>query len=86
MAARLNPRHQQMIREKIKAALLVKRLQDYALTSEENEKTIMSKGQVTAALGLLKKCVPDLVNTELNAHLDGKIQQVIEVAYVKAKQ
>ena len=55
MAARLNRRHQDMVREKIRASQLVNRLEDHVLGEVD-----MSNTQVTAALGLLKKCVPDL--------------------------
>lgn len=63
MAARLNPRHQECIREKIRASQLVNALEDHVFG--ENERKLDSS-QVTAALGLLRKCVPDLTNTELS--------------------
>lgn len=74
MAARLNVRHQQSVRDKIKASQLVNRLQDYALAELGEENPGLTKGQVTAALGLLKKCVPDLVNTQLTGEGDGPLQ------------
>jgi len=55
MAARLRPRHQDEIREKIRASQLINRLTDHV-----DGKVELSASQVTAALGLLKKCVPDL--------------------------
>ena len=67
MAPRLNPRHQEMVRQKIKASQLVNRLQNYALakfTDKEDAPKLMSDGQVRAAMGLLAKCVPDLQRTE----------------------
>lgn len=54
MAARLNPRHQEMVRQKIKASQLVNALQDHVLEGRE-----MSPTAVQAALGLLKKVIPD---------------------------
>lgn len=84
MAARLNPRHQQMVRDKIDSNQLVKRLQNYALSELDDENPGMTKGQVTAALGLLKKCVPDLVNTQLTGEGDQPIQiALIERRIVK---
>ena len=65
MAARLNPRHQTMVREKIRAAQLVKALEEHVLEDRK-----MSASAVTAALGLLKKCVPDLSATELTGAPD----------------
>jgi hypothetical protein len=44
-----------MVREKIRASQLVNRLEDHVLGEVE-----MSGTQVTAALGLLKKIIPDL--------------------------
>jgi exosome complex RNA-binding protein Rrp42 (RNase PH superfamily) len=46
-----------MVREKIRASQLVNRLEDHVL-SEDGPK--LDSSQVAAALGLLKKCVPDL--------------------------
>ena len=59
MAARLNPRNQQSVREKIRASQLVNALENHVLKNKK-----MQQSQVTAALGLLKKCVPDLAVTE----------------------
>lgn len=60
MAARLNPRHQEMVRDKIQASQLVNALESHVLKGKK-----MGPSQVTAALGLLKKCVPDLTHAEL---------------------
>lgn len=65
MAARLRPRHQDEIREKIRASQLVNALENHVLGKRKMKPT-----QVTAALGLLKKCVPDLAHTTL-ANPDG---------------
>ncbi|MDR5728321.1 MAG: hypothetical protein RB191_12910 [Terriglobia bacterium] len=59
--ARLNRRHQEMVREKIRASQLVNRLEDHVLEGVE-----MSRSQVSAALGLLKKCVPDLTSVTVS--------------------
>ncbi len=55
MAARLNARHQTSVREKIRASQLINALENHVLGKRDMQAT-----QVTAALGLLKKCVPDL--------------------------
>jgi len=60
MAARLNPRHQESVREKIRASQLVNALENHVLKRRK-----MGATQVSAALGLLRKCVPDLSTTEL---------------------
>lgn len=70
-----------MVRSKIKASQLINRLQNYALAELTDESPGMTKGQVSAALGLLKKCVPDLMNTEMNAHLDGDLKQLVNVTF-----
>jgi len=79
MAARLRPRHQDEIREKIRAAQLVKRLEDHVLKDAE-----MTKTQVSAAGILLKKCIPDLSVSELTG-ADGAalFPARVEVSLVK---
>lgn len=52
MAARLNPRNQQSVRDKIQATQLVKRLQDEALG-----KIQMTDGQRDSAKFLLSRCI-----------------------------
>ncbi len=52
MAARLNPRNQQSVRDKIQATQLVKRLQDEALGKLE-----MTDGQRDSAKFLLSRCI-----------------------------
>jgi len=49
----------QKVRERIQTSMLVQRLTDHVLGKVE-----MEKSQVTAALGLLKKSLPDLHATE----------------------
>lgn len=72
MAARLNRHHQDMVREKIRASQLINRLEDHIFEDKE-----MTSTQVNAALGLLKKCVPDLKSIE--ADIGGEIETVIKV-------
>ena len=56
MAARtLRTKHTDEIRNKIRASQLVNRLENHVFGEIE-----MNSTQVTAALGLLKKCVPDI--------------------------
>jgi hypothetical protein len=59
MAARKHLYHPEEVREKIKTSQLVNRLNKYI-----NGKIHMEKSQVTAALGLLKKTLPDLSSIE----------------------
>lgn len=59
MAARLNRKHQESVREKIRASQIVNTLENHVFGKRD-----MQPSQVTAALGLLKKCVPDLSNVE----------------------
>ena len=51
-------------REKIKSSQLINALMDHVL--EKNNRGDMKPSQVTAALGLLKKRLPDLQATELS--------------------
>jgi len=66
MAARLRRYHQQEVREKIRASQLINVLQDHAFGKRNLQAT-----QVTAALGLLKKCLPDL-NSQTISGEEGK--------------
>lgn len=68
-----------MVREKIRASQLVNRLEDHVLGEVE-----MSATQVTAALGLLKKCVPDLSAQQISGDADNPLAvQGIAVSLVK---
>ena len=58
-------------REKIRSTQLVNALMDHVL--EKNNRQDMKTTQVTAALGLLKKVLPDLQSTELNATVDATV-------------
>ena len=49
-------------RKKIQASQLINRLTNHMLADED----IMSQSQVNAALGLLKKTLPDLKQQEIN--------------------
>jgi hypothetical protein len=60
MARRLNPKHEQVTRDKIKTTQLVNRLTSFAFGECE-----MTAAQVTAALGILRKALPDLASQEL---------------------
>lgn len=60
MAARINKiRHDEQTRAKIKAGNIINRLNKYI-----NGEVAMEAAQVTAALGLLKKTLPDLTSVE----------------------
>lgn len=61
MAARLRKRHQDEVREKIRASQLINYLQNHALNNEgaENANT-----RVRAAATLLNKIVPDVQRNE----------------------
>jgi uncharacterized protein involved in outer membrane biogenesis len=55
MAARLNPRHSEMVRQKIQAGVLIDRLQKHAAGTIE-----MTASQIEAAKVLLDRSVPKL--------------------------
>ena len=61
MAMRLNPKHDEHTRNKIQTSQLVNRLNSFAL--DEENRIRMSSDQVRAALGLLRKTIPDLAVT-----------------------
>jgi hypothetical protein len=59
MPARKNLVHSELVRNRIRTAMLLNRLTNFVVGRIE-----MSPHQVTAALGLLKKTVPDLQSIE----------------------
>ncbi len=79
MAARLNPRHQTAVREKIKASQIINSLQNHVFGKKE-----MLPSQVTAGLGLLKKIVPDLASTELTGKDGGPLVVKLDSADANA--
>ena len=64
----LNPAAVERIRERIQADRIIKKLENHILDNED-----MTSSQVTAALGLLKKRVPDLAAIELSGDADKPI-------------
>lgn len=60
----LRPQHSDEIREKIKASQLVNVLQEYAITGTYQGHEL-SPARINAALGLLRKSVPDLASTDM---------------------
>ena len=76
MAARVfSPKHDQHTRDKIQTSQLVNRLNSFALDTSDSIR--MTSDQVRAALGLLKKTIPDLAVTS-HTGPDGE-RVVIEV-------
>ena len=71
MAARIRLQHQDEVRARIQASQLVNRLTNHALG--KLKKKGMDASQVTAALGLLKKCLPDLNSVEHSGPNGGEI-------------
>lgn len=67
MAARLNPRHQNMVREKIKTSQLINRLQDHILGKVE-----LTTSQIKAIEILLKKSLPDLSAVEHTGEIENR--------------
>lgn len=58
---RLEPKHDDKTRAKIQTSQIINRLSSFI-----NGKCELSAAQVTAALGLLKKTMPDLASIEAN--------------------
>jgi len=74
-------------RNKIRATQLIKRLTDHILATSESPDQLMAQSQVTAALGLLKKVLPDLSAVELSGevvHKDAKQISDDELANIAA--
>ncbi len=85
MAARLNPRQDERARSAIQTTQLCKRLNAFAMgetdpCSPNGKKLEMSDGQIRAALGLLRKTIPDLAVTT-HTGPDGEGIPVIQVLF-----
>lgn len=73
MAARKNLVHSELVRERIKTMQLVNRLTNFALGKLKRG---MEPHQVTAALGLLKKTIPDIQSIEHLGEVQHKVHTV----------
>lgn len=73
MAARKDTRHSDEVREKIQTSQLVNRLTDHVLNGAE-----MSKTQVSAAVALLKKTLPDLQAVEHSGDAQNPVRVVLD--------
>lgn len=84
MAARNKPLHPIKVaemREKIRATLLIKKLENHVLDNAG-----LDASQVTAALGLLKKIVPDLSAVELSSDPEKPVEIVNRIELVALKK
>ena len=84
MARRLNPKHDAHTREKIQTSQLVNRLNSFGLSGVDpkTKKPIeMSREQITVALGLLKKTLPDLSSVELSGDETNPVNLSFNVKY-----
>ena len=77
MAARLRARHQDEVREKIRASQLINRLTDHAFGKVE-----LSQTQVRAIEILLKKSIPDLSSVALSGDPEHPVGLSIAVRHV----
>lgn len=69
--------------EKIQSTQLINALTDHIL--ERNGRENMKPSQVTAALGLIKKTIPDLSAITMEAEIDVEMA-ITEIALVAPKQ
>ena len=76
MAIRKKLHHDAKTREKIRTSQLINRLTDHVLGKCE-----LSSSQVSAALGLMKKTLPDLQATEHTGQIDSEITRKHRVSF-----
>lgn len=77
MAARKTKRLSQAWRSAIQTSMLVNRLQDHVKGNVE-----LSKSQVSAALGLLKKTAPDLSSVQMSGDPENPVVQRVEMVVI----
>lgn len=82
MAPRLRTYQQQEVRDKIQTTVLVNRLHGIAIGEITGDGLDV---QVRAALGLLKKVLPDLTATQLSGDADNPVIARIERKIVDAQ-
>ena len=70
---------QEHIKSKIQGLQLARLVQEYALTGKFNNAHVEPK-RVDAALGLLKKLIPDLSSTELKAQITSYTETLDKIA------
>lgn len=75
MAIRKTLSHDSKTRERIRTSQLINRLEKFVLseTDGENGKVELSPAQVSAALGLIKKTLPDLAQVDGNVNHSGQV-------------
>lgn len=75
MAVRKHLTHDQKTRDKIRTSQLINRLEKFVLSErDENECDVqLSPAQVSAALGLIKKTLPDLAQVDGNMTHKGEV-------------
>lgn len=79
MPARLNPRHSDMVRQKIQASVLIDRMHRHVIGELD-----MTASQVAAANSLLDRSVPKLSQIQHTGDPDNPVQARIVVEYVTA--
>lgn len=86
MAARLNPKQDERCREAIQTTQLLKRLNAFALGHKDpaggngnnpDAPCQMSEAQIRAALGLLRKTIPDLAVTQHTGEGGGPVRMLV---------
>ena len=81
MAKRIfSPKHDDLTRQKIQTSQIINRLMGHVMGKNK-----MTPSQVNAALGLIKKTLPDLQATELSGTIHGTFAEILsEVARRRA--
>ena len=83
MAARKHLSHDTKTRDKIRTSQLINRLERFVLSeTEQGVKVELSPAQVTAALGLIKKTLPDISAIQHSGDSDNPIRTIQEIALV----
>lgn len=77
--ARLNPQQTDRTRAAIQTTQIAKRLNQFILGEKNQGKVVeMTPAQVTAALGLLKKTIPDLQSVEGTLNLNHRHEDALK--------
>lgn len=80
MAARKQRWHPDEVRKRIQASQLINRLEEHINSGRPG---IMDSSQVSAAMGLLKKVLPDLTSTQHEGNPDKPIAHKLTIEFVR---
>ena len=86
MAVRKHLSHDTKTRDRIRTSQLINRLEKFVLSEKEQDaKVELTPAQVTAALGLIKKTLPDLAAVQIAGDQDNPLRVITAITLTGPK-